>query len=332
MTFVNFFEFADRHHATSTYTSMASQLTTSLRTLRSKEQTSALLDLGVRTDKSTAYDVADLWRGPTPKHVSEMAKLIRSWAASGQRDVQSTDVWRNWWRDMEVRALETAYRLPSVWVFQAFGPEFESHKHGLHVRDFACYDGLHPNHDGRAESMVSDLLWRGLSSGLNAARKLPPTAKYTLSAPLQALPRRVGHVCFTFDAEGWQMLTGEKKTNRKMHEQSMIQTLQAPTILHNDGWNFIMYEPQSRTPFKPGIVANKAGARLSFEVDTSGATNPAVSLQHLESKTGMGIALLECAHCKCKATRIDATGAVSLLSTLVTREVSVSSHKQCKLA
>ena len=118
VTFVNFFEFADRHHATSTYTSMASQLTTSLRTLRSKEQTSALLDLGVRTDKSTAYDVADLWRGPTPKHVSEMAKLIRSWAASGQRDVQSTDVWRNWWRDMEVRALETAYRLPSVWVFR----------------------------------------------------------------------------------------------------------------------------------------------------------------------------------------------------------------------
>ena len=83
---------------------------------------------------------------------------------------------------------------------------------------------------------------------------------------------------------------------------------------------------------KPGIVANKAGARLSFEVDTSGATNPAVSLQHLESKTGMGIALLECAHCKCKATRIDATGAVSRLSTLVTREVSVSSHKQCKLS
>ena len=64
VTFVNFFEFADRHHATSTYTSMASQLTTSLRTLRSKEQTSALVDLGVRTDKSTAYDVADLWRGP----------------------------------------------------------------------------------------------------------------------------------------------------------------------------------------------------------------------------------------------------------------------------
>ena len=53
---------------------------------------------------------------------------------------------------------------------------------------------------------------------------------YVLSPPLQALPPRVGHVCFTFDAEGWEMLTGAKRTNRKLHEQSLIQTLQAPMV------------------------------------------------------------------------------------------------------
>ena len=56
------------------------------------------------------------------------------------------------------------------------------------------------------------------------------------------------------------MLTGAKATNRKLHEQSLIQTLQAPTIRANRGWRFIVYEPNSRTPFKPGIVAQQVGS------------------------------------------------------------------------
>ena len=229
-----------------------------------------------------------------------------------------------------MHALQVAYRLPAVWMFAALGPEFETHAHGLHVRDFACYDGLHPNHDGRSEAMVSDLLWHTIGRGLSAARQLPPTATYIPPSPLQELPRRVGHVCFTFDAEGWQMLTGAKRTNRKLHEQSLIQTLQVPTIRENFGWAFLLYEPLSRTPFKPGIVANTPGSVLVVEVDTSAARRPSVALQYLEGKSGMGVARLECRHCVCQSTTIDAR--TERASLLATREVRVSSHRTCQLS
>ena len=321
VTFVNFFEFADRHHAKSTYTSMGSQLAAALAEMRRSGG----------GGQTSVDEVSSLWHATSPARVTEAAALVRAWARRAERDVSSTDVWRNWWRDSEVRALQVAYRLPAVSLFGAFGAEFESHAHGLHVRDFACYDGLHPNHDGRSEAMVSDLLWHSISRGLDAARKLPPTAQYELPPPLQSLPRRVGHVCFTFDSEGWQMLTGERRTNRKLHEQSLIQTLQAPRIIANSGWTFVMYEPQSRTPFKPGIVANAPGSRLTVEIDTSRVRRPSSTFQYLESKVGMGVALLECSNCKCEPTRIDGTGAVARLSTLATREVRVSSHERCQL-
>ena len=114
---------------------------------------------------------------------------------------------------------------------------------------------------------------------------------------------------------------GSKRTNRKLHEQSLIQTLAAPTITHNAGWSFIVYEPNSRTPFKPGIVTTLPGSRLHFQVDTSRAVAPSISLQYLESKLGMGVVRLECRGCTCAPTLLDATGEVARLSTLVTREV-----------
>ena len=93
------------------------------------------------------------------------------------------------------------------------------------------------------------------------------------------------------------MLTGAKATNRKLHEQSLIQTLQAPKITSNAGWSFIVYEPNSRTPFKPGIVALAPGSQLRFEVDTSRAAAPSVSFQYLESRIGMGMIAFECGGC-----------------------------------
>lgn len=102
-------------------------------------------------------------------------------------------------------------------------------------------------------------------------------------------------------------------------------------ILANRGWAFIMYEPSSRTPFKPGIVATTPGSVLHFEVDTSRALSPSVSFQYLESRTGMGVARLECTGCACEPTDIDATGEVARLSTLVTREVVVTPHAHCGL-
>ena len=42
--------------------------------------------------------------------------------------------------------------------------------------------------------------------------------------------------------------------------------LQAPRIVRNRGWSFVMYEPQSRTPFKPGIVAEAAEAMLALRI------------------------------------------------------------------
>lgn len=127
------------------------------------------------------------------------------------------------------------------------------------------------------------------------------------------------------------MLTGAKATNRKLHEQSLIQTLQAPKIISNAGWSFIVYEPNSRTPFKPGIVALAPGSQLRFEVDTSRAAAPSVSFQYLESRVGMGILALECGGCVCERAEIDATGQVARLSTLVTREVLVTSHPHCQI-
>ena len=160
---------------------------------------------------------------------------------------------------IQVHALQLAYRLPAVWMFKAFGAEFEEHAYGLHARDFACFDGLHPNHDARAETMVSDLVWKVLPGGLHRAGRLAAGATYSPPPALQKLPQRVGHLCFQFDAEGWEMLTGAKKTNRKLHEQSLMQTRELPKIVLNDGWSFVMYEPNSRTPFKPGIVAQQVG-------------------------------------------------------------------------
>ena len=40
-----------------------------------------------------------------------------------------------------------------------------------------------------------------------------------------------GRLCFQFDAEGWDMLTGAKKSNRHLHEQSLMQTTALPTIV-----------------------------------------------------------------------------------------------------
>jgi hypothetical protein len=309
--FVNFFEFGDRHHARSRFTTMASQLASTL--------------------QSDAAEVAELWHSTEPANVSRMAQLIKSWAARDNRAAQATDVWRNWWRDQEVNALSLAYRLPSVWMFRAFGAEFEAHRYGLHVRDYACFDGLHPNHDGRAEAMVSDLVWSSLKRGLLAASRLAPGMAYRSPPPLQVMPDKIGHLCFQFDAEGWDMLVGRKRTNRKLHEQSLMQTRAIPHIVVNEGWEFILYEPKSNTPFKPGIVAYRPGARLHFRVDTAGATRPTLELQYLESHVGMGAVALECANCQCEPRTIHAAGAVARLSTLSTAEVAVSPHPQCEL-
>ena len=290
--FVNFFEFGDRYHARSTFTTMGSQL--------------------AAAHRGDANSVVSLWHSSTPTKVNQMASIIRKWAASGQREVHSTDVWRNWWRDQEVRALQLAYRLPAVWMFRAFGAEFEAHRYGLTAADYACYDGLHPNHDGRAETMVSDLVWSALRQGLEGAATLGADASYTPPSPLQTMPQRIGHLCFQFDAEGWEMLTGAKQTNRKLHEQSLMQTRQMPTIVVNDGWEFIKYEPDSRTPFKPGIVAHRPGARLHFEVNTLVAHEPSVQMQYLESHQGMGVVEVTCARCTCAPTRIDGARKIAL--------------------
>ena len=45
----------------------------------------------------------------------------------------------------------------------------------------------------------------------------------------------------------------------------------------------------------------------------------------------MGVARLECAGCECERTELDATGQIARLSTLVTREVAVTSAARCEL-
>ena len=71
-----------------------------------------------------------------------------------------------------------------------------------------------------------------------------------------------------------QQAKRNKGCNKSRLAVQLIQTLQAPTILTNRGWSFIVYEPNSRTPFKPGIVASAPGSQLHFEVDTSRALSP----------------------------------------------------------
>ena len=147
--FVNFFEFGDRHHAKSRYTTIGSQLAATLAAERqggaggTTAPASADAAVGggppLATTPSEASRVVDLWHAASSAAVTRMATLIRAWGRRDGRHAESTDVWRNWWRDQEVRALQTAYRLPAVWMFRAFGEEFETHRHGLYARDFACY-------------------------------------------------------------------------------------------------------------------------------------------------------------------------------------------------
>ena len=74
-------------------------------------------------------------------------------------------------------------------------------------------------------------------------------------------------------------------------------------------------EPNSRTPFKPGIVSHRAGAALHLVVDTSALRRPALALQYLESHVGMGVVDGSCRGCSCAPFRIDARGQIARQST-----------------
>ena len=105
LLFVNFFEFADRHHPTSTYSTMTSQLTAALREHRKAPRPASWP--AVAAGRGEPDDVAALWHTDAASGVAEAAALIRTWARAARRKVESTDVYRNWWRDQELHALQT---------------------------------------------------------------------------------------------------------------------------------------------------------------------------------------------------------------------------------
>ncbi len=100
-----FFEFADRHHPTSTYSTMTSQLTAALREHRKAPRPASWP--AVAAGRGEPDDVAALWHTDAASGVAEAAALIRTWARAARRKVESTDVYRNWWRDQELHALQT---------------------------------------------------------------------------------------------------------------------------------------------------------------------------------------------------------------------------------
>ena len=230
---VSFFEFADRHHAASTYDLLASQIAQAVERVVHAETSGHLMreakaarargsavvagggdgvqgndstgpgvsgTEGARDVGSMVEQVGALWHATAPSEVAKMAKVLRHWASLKGRHLSQTDVWRNFVRDAEVRAIAVQYALPVVSMFATYGVEFATHRHGLHLRDLSCYDGLHPNHDNRAEAMISRPLWRMLSRGLDGARSVANRAaaapgvsrEYSLPAPLQHLPSRSG--------------------------------------------------------------------------------------------------------------------------------------------
>ncbi|KAL1526617.1 hypothetical protein AB1Y20_015321 [Prymnesium parvum] len=319
---VNFFEFADRHHPKSTFDTFLSQFV--------EAQRSLARDTALHP-AAAVESVLNMWHFDDTPTLAAALRLLRAWARRKDRALEQTDVWRNFFRDAEVRVLSRHYGLPAVSLAAAYGREFELHEHGVHLHDFACYDGLHPNHHARAEQMIAAPLIGVLQRGLAAARRLGAPSAYALPAALQRLPPRSGKLCFDFDAEGWSMLTGEKPTNRKVHEQSMLQTAALAHVSRRDGWAFVQYEPASNTPFKPGIVAHRAGAVLQLQLDTSATLQPKVALQYLESFSGMGVVSGSCSGCECEPFTVDARGTIAHQSTNQWHEVDVTQHPACEL-
>ena len=90
-------------------------------------------------------------------------------------------------------------------------------------------------------------------------------------------------------------------------------------------------EPNSRTPFKPGIVSHHSGSALHLRVDTSGMRRPSVALQYLESHVGMGVVEGSCGGCACAPFRIDARGRIARQSTNSWHYLEVSAHSACEL-
>ena len=230
-------------------------------------------------------------------------------------------------------ALGRRYRLPSVQLFDALALAFETGE--LDLCSYSA-DGLHPL-GPQASRIVSELIVHRLQQGLGRAVALDaPSARVTSSSlsgpsppplpPTLLLPRceqREGLLCFTFDRDGYEVarLRGDGPRSEVGRKKALLVALHGnpsepvtafrvggslPTIVANEGWEFIDFEASSNTPHKPGIFATQPGARLRLSLQMGGARTPTITLQHLASYEGMGAVRATCHRCRCAEATIDA--------------------------
>lgn len=151
----------------------------------------------------------------------------------------------------------------------------------------ACKDGLHPMVDRRSSRMTGELIVHAVRGGLAAAAAAagkanadadaavsagPATASaatsaaageegdgrkaaaatrtgraYVLPPPLGKQPPREGHLCFTFDAEGWQMLQGLRPSSERPIHQRKVRNVQGslPLLSLVRGWERVSFEGDS---------------------------------------------------------------------------------------
>jgi len=169
--------------------------------------------------------------------------------------------------------------------------------------------------------------------GRKAAAATRTGRAYVLPPPLGKQPPREGHLCFTFDAEGWQMLQGLRPSSERPIHQRKVRNVQGslPLLSLVRGWERVSFEGDSGSRLlKPGIVARTPGAELRMEVDTSGVPRPVVTLHFLQSYERMGVVRVACARCACETHELDGhrTERVSTMSTAL---IPVSRHARCEL-
>ena len=193
------------------------------------------------------------------------------------------------------------------------------------------------NDDARSERRGRRALasWRHAHNVAGRTAPLPP--------PLY-LPRceqRVGMLCFSFDRDGWEAASTARPTSQAalrwqsnlsrglglagVPSLSVLHTGVLPRVERADGWRFVELEATSRTPYKPGIVADRPGALLVLRISLSRARKPWLQLQYLAAAhRRMGTVRLSCARwCWCDAITIDAARADGRASLLMQAQLAL---------
>jgi hypothetical protein len=246
-----------------------------------------------------------------------------------------------------IKQLVSHYSLPSLGIDDCFARTVASSV-PFGSKRYSGSDGLHPSSDGSwliAEGLIA-LAERGLAQldggGAAAANASTPSAAAAraaaaraapLPAPIHAQPSRVGLSCYTFDRAGYDAAVKTKP--RVVGDKAKPQSITGengggpagvvPAILaYSHGWRFIEREIKSSTPYKPGLVAEAAGALLALALDIPPRVASHVSVDVLRSWAGHGVARLSCAEgCACEPLEIDAHRRESKTSTLESVHVRV---------